>query len=209
MLMVQLKLRELLEEKTGVLLLIAGGSLLIQALVRNLSDFVGFTIQERLPEWAGLIPPTELIGLVGIAIPFIALLGLYHRLTSKTPRLAVLGGALMALTPILFLSGLLTILIRPLPELPYLLWLSPLPYIVGIGSFGLAFFWKDGSIRFVGIPLLVFSGTWALIYIVGLKNGEIPEQLPFVELLTASLVTMGYLLSTSSVTHNNSASAGS
>ena len=150
-----------------------------------------------------------MIGLIGRAIPVIALFGLYHRLTSETPRLAAVGGTLMALTPVLFVSGLLTILIQPLPELPYLLFLSPLPYIAGAGSFGLAFFWKDGPIRFVGIPLLGFSGTWILLYAVGLKNGELSGGLPSTELLAVSLVTMGYLLYTNSSTHNNSAPAGS
>lgn len=102
--------------------------------------------------------------------------GLYHRLTSKTPRLTVEGGALMALTPILFVSGLLTMLIQPLPELPNLLFLSPLPYTAGEGSYGLAFFWKDGSIRLVGIPLLVLSGTWTLLYAVGLKKWRSPRK---------------------------------
>ncbi|WP_345409820.1 hypothetical protein [Haladaptatus pallidirubidus] len=72
----------------------------------------------------------------------------------------------------------------------------------------LAFFWKDGSIRFVGVPLLGFSGTWTLLYAVGLKNRELPGGLPFVELLAVSLVTMGYLLYTSSNTHNNGTTAG-
>ena len=207
--MVQLELRELLEEKTGALLLIAGVFLSTQIVIRALPDFVGVTVQERLPRWVGFIFPTGLLGLIGLAIPFIALLGLYHRLTSETPRLAVVGGALMALTPLLFVSGLLTLLISSIPRLPYLLWLSPLPYIAGTGCFGLAFFWKDGSIRFVGIPLLVFSGTWTLLYAVGLKNGEVPGGLPFVELLAVSLVTMGYLLYTSSTTHHNGVPAGS
>lgn len=201
--MVHLELRKLLEEKTGILLLIAGGFLLIEMMIKILPDLLGFTVREKLPGWFGLIFPSGLLGLIGLAIPFIALLGLYHRLTSETPRLAVVGGTLMALTPLLFLSGLLTMLIQPLPELPNLLWLSPLPYIVGAGSFGLAFFWKDGSIRFVGVPLLGFSGTWTLLYAVGLKNGGVPEQLPFVELLAISLVAMGYLLHSSSTTHTN------
>ncbi|WP_276299297.1 hypothetical protein [Halorussus lipolyticus] len=200
--MVRLELRELLEEKTGALLLIAGGFLLFQTMVRTLPDFVGFAVSERLPEWAGFIFSAALPDLIGLAIPFIALFGLYHRLTSETPRLAVVGVALMALTPTFFVSGLLTLLIRPLPELPYLLWLSPLPYMLGTGCFGLAFFWKNGSIRFVGIPLLVFSGTWILLYAVSLKNGEVPDWLPTVELLAMSLVTMGYLLSTDSATRH-------
>lgn len=201
--MIHLGLRELLEDKTGSLLLIAGGFLLIQILIRDLPDFVGFTIQEILPDWTSLIFGTGLFGLIGLAISFIALLGLYHRLTSQTPRLAIVGSALMALTPILFLTGLLTLLIPSLPELPYLLWLSPLPYMAGIVSFGLAFFWKSGSIRLVGIPLSVFSGTWILTYAVGLKNGGLPEQFLFVEVLTVSLVMMGYLLYTNTTTKNS------
>ena len=207
--MIQLELRELLEEKTGPLLLIAGGFLLTQMLVRNLPDLIGLTVRERLPGWVGFIFPSGLLGLIGLGLPFVALLGLYHRLTSKTPCLAVVGGTLMALTPLLFLSGLLTMLIQPLPELPYLLWLSPLPYLVGAGIFGLAFFWKDGSIRLVGIPLLIFSGTWTLLYTVGLENGGVPEQLPFIELLAVSLVAMGFLLHSHSTSHANGTPTGS
>lgn len=207
--MVQLELRELLEEKAGVLLLVAGGCLSVQIAATRLPDFVGFTLRGSLPEWAGFVFTTGLLGFVGIGLPFVALSGLYYRLTSETPRLAVAGGALMALTPFLFLGGLLTVLIRPVPELPYLLWLSPLPYVVGTGSFGLAFLWKSGSVRFVGIPLLLFSGTWTLTYAVGLENGELPGWLPFVELLAVSLVAMGYLLYTSSTTRNNGVPAGS
>lgn len=206
--MIQLELRELLEEKTGALLLTAGGFLLIQIVIRALQNFAGFTVQEGLPGWAGGIFSTGLLGFIGLAIPFIALVGLYHHLTPTTPRLAVAGGVLMALTPILFLIGFLTMLIQPLPELPYLLWLSPLPYILGAGSFGLAFLWKNGSIRFVGIPLLVFSGAWALIYTIGLRNGEIPGGVPFVELLAVSLLAMGYLLSTNSTAVDSGTLAG-
>lgn len=207
--MIHLELRELIEEKTGVLLLIAGGFLSIEVVVRALPNFAGFTVQGAPLGWASFILSTGMIGLIGLALPFIALVGLYHRLTSETPRLAVVGGALMALTPVLFVSGLLTMLIQPLPELPNLLFLSPLPYIAGTGFFGLAFFWKDGSIRFVGVPLLGFSGTWTLLYAIGLKNGGVPGWFPSSELLAVSLVTMGYLLYTNSTTHHNGAPAGS
>lgn len=207
--MIQLELRELLEEKTGILLLIAGGILLVDLAIRTLPDLVGITVQERLPEWIGFIFPSGLLGLLGLGLPFVALLGLYHHLTSKTPRLAVVGGVLMALTPILFVSGLLTLLIPSVTRLPNLLFLSPLPYIAGAWSFGLAFFWKDGGIRFVGVPLLVFSGTWTLLYAVGLENRGVPEQLPFVELLAISLVTMGYLLHKNSSDQSNGTPTGS
>ncbi len=115
----------------------------------------------------------------------------------------------MALTPILYLVGLLTILIGPVPKLLYLLWLSPLPYVVGTAFFGLAFFWKDGSVRFVGVPLLLFSGRWTLLYAIGLKTGDVPGWFPSGELLAVSLVTMGYLLYTSSTTRDSGAPAGS
>ncbi|WP_135824717.1 hypothetical protein [Halorussus ruber] len=177
-----MELRELLEEKTGTLLLIAGGYLSIQSLIRTFPDFVGFTTPARLPGWAGFIFFAALPDLVGFAIPFVALFGLYHRLTSEAPRLAAVGVTLMALTPILFVSGLLTLLVRPVPRVPYLLWLSPLPYTMGTGAFGLAFFRKPAPIRFVGVPLLVFSGTWILLYVVSLKNGRVPDWFPTVEL---------------------------
>lgn len=207
--MINLGLRELLEEKTGALLLIAGGLLSIHIVIRALPDFVGFTVREGLPGWAGFLSPVALLGLVGVGLPFVALFGLYHRLTSETPRLAVAGVALMALTPILFLSGLLTALIGPIPTLPSLLWFSPLPYVAGVGSFGLAFLRKSGSVRFVGIPLLAFSGTWALVYAVGLKNGDLPGWVPFFELLAVSLVAMGYLLYRTSTTRDTGVPAGS
>lgn len=207
--MIRFELRELLEEKTGSLLLIAGGCLIIQIVASTFPNFAGFTPPERLPEWAGFIFSAVLPGVIGRVLPFIALVGLYNRLTSETPRLATVGGALMALTPILYLTGLLSVLIRPVPRVPYLLWLSPLPYILGTAFFGLAFFWKDGPIRFAGIPLLLFSGTWTLVYAIGLKNGEVPGWVPSSELLAASLVAMGYLLYTSSTTHDKGAPAGS
>ena len=200
------ELRELIEEKTDILLLIAGGFLLIRTILNVFPNYIGFSLQKILPGWVEFVISAGTY--VGLGIPFIALLGLCHRLTSETPRLAAAGGALMALTPALFLSGLLTILVRPLPDLLYLLWLSPLPYILGTGSFGLAFLWKNGSVRFVGIPLLVFSGTWALTYAIGLKNGGLPRRFPFVELLAVSLVAMGYLLYASSNTPNSGAPAG-
>ncbi|WP_327054151.1 hypothetical protein [Halomicrococcus gelatinilyticus] len=207
--MVQLELRELLEEKTGALLLIAGGFLSIQIGVTTFPDIVGFTAPASLPGWTSFIFSTGLLGFIGFGLPFVALAGLYYRLSSTTPRLAVVGGALMALTPILFASGLLTVFVRPLPDVPALLWFSPLPYIVGAGSFGLAFLWQKDSSRFVGIPLLVFSGTWMLTYTVGLKNGQLPGWMPFIELLAVSLVAMGYLLHTSPPSHDNGALAGS
>ncbi|UPV76588.1 hypothetical protein M0R89_18825 (plasmid) [Halorussus limi] len=205
----RLELRELLEEKTGTLLLVAGGFLIIQIVAPAFPDFAGFASGERLPGWAGFIFAAVHPGVVGRVLPFIALLGLYHRLTSETPRLAVMGGTLMALTPILYLTGLLTLLLRPVPEFPYLLWLSPLAYMVGTAFFGLAFLWKDGSIRFVGIPLLLFSGRWTLLYAVGLKTGEVPGWFPSGELLAVSVVTMGYLLYTDSATRDNGTLAGS
>lgn len=205
--MVRLELRELLEERTGALLSIAGGFLLLQIAVETVPALVGFAVRERLTGWAGLVFSTGLLG-VGLGIPFVALFGLYHRLTAETPRLAGAGVALMALTPVLFLSGLLTVLVRPVPDSPYLLFLGPLPSVAGAGSFGLAFFRKDSSVRFVGVPLLVFSGTWTLTYAVGLENGELPGWLPFVELLAVSLVTMGYLLTAHSTT-NDPTPAGS
>lgn len=200
------ELRDLIEEKTGILLLIAGCLLLIRTAVNLSPYYIGFSIQTILPGWVEFVISAG--AYVGLGIPFIALLGLRHRLTSETPRLAVAGGALMALTPVLFLSGLLTVLVRPLPDLLYLLLLSPLPYVVGAGSFGLAFLWKNGSVRFVGIPLLVFSGTWALTYAVGLKNGGLPSRFLFIELLAVSLVAMGYLLYVSSNPPNSGAPAG-
>ena len=201
-------LRELIEEQTGPLLLIAGGLLVIQIALNALPDLIGFTLQEGLPAWAGYIFPTGMLGLVGLAMPFIALLGLYCRLTPEAPRVAAAGGALMALTPISFLGGLLTAVVLSQSELLFLLWLSPTPYMLGVGLFALTFLRKDGSIRFVGIPLLVFSGTWILTYAIGLKNGGLPGRLPFVELLAVSLIAMGYLLSTSSTTPNSGAPAG-
>lgn len=207
--MFQLEIRELLEEKTGSLLLIAGGFLLVDLAVRNLLDVVGFTAHEGLPEWIGFVFSSGIISFVGLGLPFVALFGLYYRLTSETPRLAAVGGALMVFTPFLFVGGLLTMLIRPLPDLPNLLFLSPLPYVAGVGSFGLAFFRKDGSIRFVGVPLLGFSGTWTLVYAVGLQNGGVPEPFPFVELLAVSLVAMGYLLHGSSANRTNGTPTGS
>ncbi|WP_128478130.1 hypothetical protein [Halorussus pelagicus] len=205
--MIHLELRELLEEKTGVLLLIAGGLLIIQIASPAFPDFAGVMPTERLPGWVGFISSALSPGLVGRGLSFVALLGLYHRLTSETPRLAIGGVALMALTPLLFLSGLLTALVRPTPEFRYLFWLSPLPYIAGTSLFGLAFLWKDGSIRFVGIPLLLFSGTWSLLYAIGLKNGDIPGWFPSGELLTLSLLTMGYLLYANSTPHDDGALA--
>jgi len=206
--MIQLELRKLLEEKTGALLLIAGGFLLIEIVIRALPNFAGFTVQGSPLGWASFILSTGMIGLIGRGLPFIALLGLYHRLISETPRLAVVGGVLMALTPVLFVSGLLTLLISSVPRLPNLLFFSPLPYIAGAGLFGLAFFWKDGSIRFVGVPLLGFSGTWTLLYAIGLKTGD-PGWFPSTKLLAVSLVAMGYLLYANSTTHNNGTPAGS
>lgn len=207
--MTRSSLRELLEERTGVLLLIAGGFLLIEIVVRTLPDSVGFTVPEILPGWASFIFSTAIFGLVGRSLPFVALLGLYRRLTPETPRLAGVGGALMALTPILFASGLLTLLTDSVPRVPYLLWLSPLPYVVGTGAFGVAFLRKDGSVRFVGIPLLVFSGSWTVLYALGLKNGEVPVWFPFGELLAISVVAMGYLLYIHPNTHDTRISASS
>jgi len=206
--MIHLELRKLLEEKTGSLLLIAGGFILVNLATRTLPDLVGVTVYERLPGWAGFILSTGMFGLVGRALPFIALLGLYHHLASETPRLAIVGVALMALTPILYLIGLVTMLLQPLPELPNLLFFSPLPYIAGAGVFGAAFFWKDGPIRFVGVPLLGFSGTWTFLYAIGLKNGDVPGWFPSGGLLAVTLVTMGYLLYTNSTTPGNGTPTG-
>jgi hypothetical protein len=193
--MIRTELRGLLEGRTGVLLLIAGGLLSVQIVLRELPAFAGPTVRAGLPGWGRFALSAGLLGLVGLGLPFVALGGLYYRLRSETPRLAVAGGALMALTPVLFSGGLfLLIFLRPRPEFRYLLWLSPLSYVVGVGTFGVAFLRTDGSTRFVGIPLLVFSGTWALTYAVGLDAGELPGWVPFVELLAVSLVAMGYLL---------------
>lgn len=205
--MIHSELRELLEEKAGVLLLIAGGLLLIQIAAPAFPDFTEFTSTERLPGWAGLVSTALSPGVIGRALPFVALFGLYHRLTAETPRLAVGGVALMALTPLLLLGGFLTAIIRPTPEFRYLFWLSPLPYVAGTAFFGLAFLWKDGSIRFVGIPLLLFSGRWTLLYAVGLKNGDVPGWFPSGELLALSLIAMGYLLYADSTTPDDGALA--
>ena len=198
--MVSSELRELLEEKTGILLLIAGGLLLPNIAVRNLRGKVEFSIPELLPGWAGVVFSTSGLAVVGLAIPFVALLGLYYRFTSETPRVAVAGGALMALTPVLLVSGLLSMLVPALPDVPNLTFLSPLPYMVGVGLFGLAFFRKSGSVRFAGVPLLAFSGTWALLYAT---DGWVP----FVELLAVSLLATGYLLYTDPTTRNDAAPA--
>lgn len=203
------KIRELLEEQTGSLLLIAGSFMMIRLLVKTLSNTLGIGVQEQLPGWVAVISPIRLFGLIGLALPFIVLTGLYYQVNSKTPRLAAVGGALMGFTPVLFLAGLLTLLVGPLPRSPYLLWLSPLPYVVGAGCFGLAFFWKDGSIRFAGIPLLIFSGTWILAYAVGLYSGTLQGQFPFVELLAVSLVAMGYILYTGTPTQHSAFTTGS
>ncbi|MFC6723892.1 hypothetical protein ACFQE1_05795 [Halobium palmae] len=93
-------------------------------------------------------------------------------------------------------------------DLQYLLWLSPLPSLVGVGLFALTYLRRVGSIRFVGIPLLVFSGTWALAFAVGLADGGLPAGLPFVELLAVSLIAMGSLLTVGSTTPNSRTPAG-
>lgn len=208
--MIRSELRELLERETGLLLLIAGGVLSIQIAVRALPDFVGFTAPAGLPEWAGVVVSLGRLGLVGfgLGLPFVALFGLYDRLRSESPRLAVAGGGLMTLAPILFFSGLLSVLLPPLPDSLSLLFLSPVPYVVGTAFFGLAFLRRDASLSSVGVPLLVFSGTWLLAYALGLENGELPGWLPFVELLAVSLVAMGYLLSGSSAARNDGTPAG-
>ena len=206
--MITSNLRELIEEQTGPLLLVAGGFLVIQLMLNALPGLIGVSLYEQLPAWAGYLFSSGLLGLVGLAIPFVALLGLYCRLTPETPRVAVVGGALMALTPVLFVTGLLTTLVLSQPDLVVLLWLSPLPYMVGAGLFALTFLQRSGSIRLVGIPLFVFSGTWTLTYAVGLKTGGLPGQLPFVELLAVSVIAMGYLLTTSSTTPDSTVPAG-
>ena len=205
--MIRLELRELLEEQTGVLLLISAGLLLIQIAVPDFPNLAGFALIERLPGWAGLASTAFSPGVIGRALPFVALFGLYHRLTSETPRLAVGGVALMALTPFLFLGGFLTALVHPTPEFRYLFWLSPLPYVAGTAFFGLAFLRKDGSVRFVGIPLLFFSGRWTLLYAVGLKNGDVPGWFPSGELLALSLIAMGSLLYANSTSYGDGAVA--
>ena len=207
--MIRAELRELLGERAGALLLIAGGVLSIQIVLRELPELVGPTIREGLPGWGSFVLSGGLFGLVGLGLPFVALGGLYYRLRSETPRLAVAGGALMALTPCLFFGGLLLVVLRPRPEFRYLLWLSPLSYVVGVGTFGVAFLRTDGSTRFVGIPLLVFSGTWALTYAVGLRAGDLPGWFPFVELLAVSLVATGYLLYADSTASTSGVPAGS
>ena len=55
--MFHLGLRELLEEKTGALLLIAGEFLLIEIVVRALPNFAGFTIQGGYPDGLVLFYP--------------------------------------------------------------------------------------------------------------------------------------------------------
>ena len=208
--MTRSKLRELVEAETGLLLSIAGGFLAVQIAVRELPDFVGVTVGKSLPEWTGVVFSLGPFGLAGfgLGLPFVALFGLYHRLTAETPRVAVAGGALMALTPILFFGGLLSVLLPPLPDSLALLFVSPVPYVVGTALFGLAFLRRDESVSSVGIPLLVFSGTWALAYAIGLENGFLPGWVPFIELLAVSLVSMGYLLSPDSTTRSDSVRAG-
>lgn len=134
--MIHLGLRELLEEKTGVLLLITGGFLLVDLVSRTLPDLVGVHRPQETTGmgWLYFLHRNDWPHWTSTTIH--CFVGLYHRLTSKTPRLTVEGGALMALTPILFVSGLLTMLIQPLPELPNLLFLSPLPYTAGKGLTG-------------------------------------------------------------------------
>ncbi|WP_135854164.1 hypothetical protein [Halorussus salinus] len=209
--MIRSELRELLERETGLLLLIAGGVLSVQIAVGALPDFVGVTVRPGLPEWAGVVVSIGQFALVGfgLGLPFVALFGLYHRLRSEAPRLAVAGGALMTLAPILFFGGLLSALLAPLPDSPSLLFLGPLPYVVGTALFGLAFLRRDGSVSSVGIPVLVFSATWILAYALGLRHGELPGWMPFVELLAVSLVAMGYLLSGNSTARNDGVPARS
>lgn len=206
--MVISELRELIEEKTGALLSVAGGCLSIQIVLNTLPNLHKFTIQGGLPAWVGIILPTGILGYIGLTMPFVVLLGLYYRLSSEAPRIAFAGGTLMALTPVLFVDGLLTALVWPDLDLQYLLWLSPLPYVVGVGLFALAFLGRVGPIRFVGIPMLVFSGTWVLTFVVGLVNGGLPAELPFVELLAVSLITMGLLLNVGSTTPNSRTPTG-
>ena len=146
---------------------------------------------------------------MGLALPFIALVGLYHRLAPVAPRVANASGALMVLTPVLVVIGLLSLLFPPLPESPYLLWLSPLPYIAGVGSFGAAFVLSGDTGRFVGIPILGFSGVWLVTYAIGLQNGGLPAGIPFVELLAVSLVAAGYLLSATAPVQKGGTAAGS
>src|SRR6056297_1651135 len=135
--MTRSELRELLEAETGLLLSIAGGFLAVQIAVRELPDFVGVTVGESFPEWTGVVFSLGRLAIAGfgLGLPFVALFGLYHRLTAETPRVAVAGGALMALTPILFFSGLLSVLLPPLPDSLSLLFLSPLSSVVGTAFF--------------------------------------------------------------------------
>lgn len=206
--MVASSLRELVEERTGPLLLIAGGFLSVQVALNAIPDLVGFSLRARLPAWAGYVFSSAILGFVGIAMPFVVLLGLYWRLNSETPRVAAVGGALMALTPILFSSGALAGLVLSRPDPVVLLWLSPIPYALGVGLFALTFLRRDGSVRFVGVPLLAFSATWILTYAVGLRTGGLPEQFPFIESLAISVIATGYLLSTRSASPDTRAPAG-
>ncbi|MFD1514012.1 hypothetical protein [Halomarina rubra] len=204
--MIRSEVRELLEEQTGVLLLVAGGLLVPDVAGRTLRRFVDLSVPALLPGWAGAVLS---LATVGFALAFVALLGLYYRLADDTPRVAVAGGALMVLTPVLFVSGLLSLQVGPLPDVPNLAFLSLLPYVAGVGLFGLAYLRKPGPVRFTGVPLLVFAGTWALPYADGLTGGVLPTGFPFVELLAASLLAMGYLLATDSTRHEHGVAAGS
>lgn len=153
---------------------------------------------------------TGLFGFVGIVLSYIGLIGLFPRLTDKTPRLARAGIVLVGL-PAIVLFVLIGWVIGTLivPAIPSVEAMLPAPAMVfrsvfllfalGTVAFGIASLRSRVPSRTVGVFLLILAADWFGILSATLVfSGTFPPWVSFITWVGSAgpLVAIGYSLRT-------------
>ena len=139
-----------LERTSATLFLVAGGVLVVHAITHGLEAFSGFAYP-----WHHEFP----FGVAGMALGFVALLGLYPRVVERLPKLARVGASVAVLGGIAWVVMGLVIFAEELgAEPPAVIGAVGLVMIVGVIlgylAFSIAGLRTDAVSRITGLALL-------------------------------------------------------
>lgn len=168
--------RERLVERNGIVFLIAGGMLFVATANDALGAYTPLTTQAGIP-----LAVEAVAGFGGLVLAIVGLLGLYPQLSDRSPRLAQIGVALVALPAVVF-AVLLTCAIPAgvlgipspadaIPALDTIVIAGFLMAAIGAMFFGIAALRERTLSHVLGGSLLLVGVAWFVLFGAAYLNG--------------------------------------
>lgn len=185
-----------LAKQVGAAFLVAGGLLLVAAVIDAAVAFAGASISKDV---------SFLPAITGLVATYVALLGLYPRLAGCAPRLARVGLGLVSLPGLYFLAfmakgvaGQFVAIPSPPPWVGLVLAAVVALFAVGVTLFGVVALRGEEESDTVGLLLLVVAAPWFAVLGWILVHGPLPTWMDVGQFGVMALaeLQLGYLLGT-------------